>query len=173
MCFIAENKWEFDYHALLRGETSTLFAQDQDETPSSIADLPSHVQDSLRYLDTNVEPLADLSFDNLSIGEIIEEGSSEYIAGFIARKFRETHPELCSDDYARNFWVAHVSHGRLCIPSDSWLEQFKIFEPVFQTIHGYNIDRQEHVVQKLSNELMQRFPSVPEKIVSFYAKTRI
>jgi len=115
--------------------------------------------------------------DNLNIEAIVTEGGKEYIAGFIAKKFIISYPELSrkgAEEKSNNFWVATLSKGGLIEPSMYWCELFCKFEEFFTTIHGRNsICKEPNVVKKIICVLSERFTNENSDFLKCYCKMRV
>ena len=102
--------------------------------------------------------------------------AQKYLAGFIAHKLKEKHPELSAEGTMEEEvdcpWIDVLSRGGLRKPSPSWLEQFLRFEGEFHNVHGMSISRKSQVIKKMESHLHAKFPDVPADIIALYAKTR-
>ena len=134
----------------------------------------------------NEEPDPLLYDIDIGAQQEVEKSSSEidctdeakkYLAGYIAFKFKNTHPELGKDGTLELPvacpWIDCYSFGGLTKPSASWLETFCRLEGEFHNIHGTEISKESNIIKKLSFHLMAKFPQVPEKVIKFYSKMRI
>jgi hypothetical protein len=114
--------------------------------------------------------------NELTLAQKIHEGGAEYVAGFISKKFYETHPELhkTHQDYTSGSWVKLLSHGSLVLPSEYWFCVFKKFEEYFIAMHGDGdkINMNWAVTKTMECALNRRFPEIPPKIIKYYVRVR-
>ena len=101
----------------------------------------------------------------------------KYVAGYIAFKFKDSHPELSQDGSmeapVNTPWIDLLSYGGgLMRPSPSWFLQFQRLEGEFHNMHGQNISRRPRIIQDLEKQLVHKFPEIPQDIIKFYSKTR-
>lgn len=104
----------------------------------------------------------------------------EYIAGFIAKKFKNSHPQLgeytykIKSDHAYNLpsWVQQLSFGGLIKPSTYFLNTIKQWNKYFEIYHGDNKLRKEKlVVKKLALKIKKR-ENVSFIIIKLFCKLR-
>ena len=81
----------------------------------------------------------------------------EYIAGFIAKKFKSSNSELgdytykikADHSYTLPSWVQQLSFGGLIKPSSAFLEKIKMWNKFFELYHGDYVRKDTLVVKKL------------------------
>lgn len=106
----------------------------------------------------------------------IESDGLEYLAGWIAKKLKATHPQLGSYTYKnlRNMptWVSHLSYGGLIQPSEEFMAQIQQLEKLFskyikkgfKNVTGIN----KLIVAKISKEC-----DVDDIIIRAFVRQRI
>ncbi|KAB0804485.1 hypothetical protein PPYR_01455 [Photinus pyralis] len=71
-----------------------------------------------------------------SVNSQSEADGFNYLAGWIARKYKNKYPEMGNysyavktgdHDYVIPQWVQHLSHGGLTVPSEKWSSEIKFF----------------------------------------------
>jgi len=74
---------------------------------------------------------------------IAEEDGFQYVAGWIAKKFKNEFPELGSitkaneeHKYTLPSWLDHFSFGGSTAPSDEWMQVVKLIETEFNIYNG-------------------------------------
>ncbi|KAJ4442669.1 hypothetical protein ANN_04258 [Periplaneta americana] len=98
-----------------------------------------------------------------------EEDGLQYIAGYVASKFKDKYPDLgdythklqATHDYCIPSWVQHLSFGGLVKPSDKWMNNFHKIEKHFIEFHGNEVQRGENVLKGLLNmyqDILVTFP---------------
>jgi len=130
--------------------------------------------EELAEVDTEVE-LVSFTAEDLGLQARCEEGRKEYVAGFIARKFKEDYLNLsCSNPIGGNgVWVPMLSSGGLTQPSQVWFSYFRKFEELFEIFHkNGGVDKNFGVVKRFADYLNENYPEVPQEITSYYSKVR-
>jgi hypothetical protein len=87
---------------------------------------------------------------NASLGKITHYGETaavaiEYLAGWVAYKFKSTHPSLGiftyeskqEHGYSLPSWVGHLSFGGLKKPSPEWLHTAILLDKIFNKYHKH------------------------------------
>jgi hypothetical protein len=104
----------------------------------------------------------------------------EYIAGFIAKKFKNTHPQLgdftyrikSDNAYSLPSWVQQLSFGGLIKPSTDFLTTIKRWNKYFEIFHGENKLRKEPlVVKKLALKIKKR-EKLSFDVIKLFCKLR-
>lgn len=104
----------------------------------------------------------------------------EYIAGYIAKKFKDKYPDL--GDYTHQLlltehqynlpsWVEHLSYGGLIKPKRSWLQKVKKMNKYFLKYHGPQLEKKHSVTKQLSNFIYQK-ENIPLDLVQNFIKLR-
>ncbi|XP_050059969.1 uncharacterized protein LOC126551190 [Aphis gossypii] len=112
----------------------------------------------------------------------------EYLAGWVARKYRILFPELGSTtteinknqsihghDYGIPSWISHLSYGDLRIPSNDFLKYITRIEWLFKKITKQEIPKGSGVIRRLTNKIFKRM-EMPLKylpVVRTYIKQRL
>lgn len=125
-----------------------------------------------------------LSLSNLSQNEAIKRNSEndglEYLAGYIAKKFKNTHNlgyctykntnEHC---YAIPNWLQHLSFGGLIQPSKQWMKQVHIMEKKFNQFHGKtSIKSGQNIVKRTTNFLANTL-NISKELIEDFSRQRI
>lgn len=129
--------------------------------------------------------------ENVSTFETDGDGL-EYVAGAVARKFKEKHPyvgnfsykthdeyvhlgnfHLLDHDYAYpNSYIDHLSHGGLFKPSKEWLEEARKIDNFFKHYHKDNISKEKCVVSNVSRKIKQKYPDIPKDLIEYFVRLR-
>jgi hypothetical protein len=104
----------------------------------------------------------------------------EYIAGFIAKKFKNTHPQLgdftyrikSDNAYSLPSWVQQLSFGGLIKPSTDFLTTIKRWNKYFEIFHGENkLRKKPLVVKKLALKIKKR-ENLSFDVIKLFCKLR-
>ena len=105
-----------------------------------------------------------------------------YLAGRIARKFMDKHPDLGSKTSDTAYhestgvytWLYSVSKGGLIQPSNDFMKDIEKCEELFNEFHGEeDIDRKSRVLDRFAKVLENHFGSkYDKKLYMFFAKAR-
>lgn len=100
----------------------------------------------------------------------------EYLAGWIAFKFKETHPELGKHTYklpaSAPSWVQHLSFGGLMRPSPSWFQDARKMERMFTNFHKESFRSKKNIVKRLTHIILKKIPTRSEAIIKKFVKHR-
>jgi hypothetical protein len=103
----------------------------------------------------------------------------KYICGFLAHKFRFTHPEFGTKTNENSVfekveapWISALSRGGLTIPSTEFAQTIYAFEDIFKTIHGSDICTKEKVIASTIKIIEEKFPLFPKEVIKKYVRTR-
>jgi len=130
--------------------------------------------------------------DNDSLQEIdnkyeMEEDATEYLAGWVAKKFKIQFPELGSTttkcnlesplehDYQIPTWIHHLSYGGLIAPSQDFKNKVIRIERLFKKITKNQIPKRLGVVKYLTNKIIRQM-EIEEKykpVIQTYIKQRV
>lgn len=117
----------------------------------------------------------------------MQENAIEYLAGWIAKKYRLQFPELGSTttqcdsvqkqghDYTIPTWVNHLSYGGLIVPSLEFKNTTLRIERLFNKITKYKIPKGAGVLKLLTKKILRRMV-IEEKykpVIASYIKQRL
>lgn len=110
-----------------------------------------------------------------------EEDGFQYVAGWIAKKFKNEFPELGSitkaneeHKYTLPSWLDHLSFGGLTTPSDEWMQVVKLIETEFNTYNEkQQLNDRPNISKILTDKIMKKQTAFPEKIIKAYILQRI
>lgn len=115
------------------------------------------------------------------------EDATEYLAGWVAKKYKDKFPELgitttkfnnsnVSDhNYLLPSWIEHLSYGGLTMPSLSFKKQISRVERIFKKITQQKIPKGPGVVKQLATKIINRM-NIEDKykpVIHTYVKQRI
>ena len=104
-----------------------------------------------------------------------------YLAGRIARKFSDIHPDLGQktsdylpyEDKGDNTWLFMVSKGGLRAPSDDFIVDYERFNALFCNFHGDSANRDDRVLDKFVDILKKQFgDKYNTKLYQFFTRSR-
>lgn len=119
--------------------------------------------------------------------EEMTEDAIEYLAGWVAKKYKQKFPELGSTtttfnssnvrdhNYLLPSWIEHLSYGGLTMPSISFKNQISRVERIFKKITLQKIPKGPCVVKCLATKIIKRM-NIEEKykpVIHTYVKQRI
>lgn len=103
----------------------------------------------------------------------------EYIAGYLAKKFRKEMPtlgdftyKLQDDSYNLPSWVQQLSFGGLVKPTATWLEKIVKWNKYFEIFHGSLHRKGPEVVRKLTLKIKKKEPQFPIELIRSFCKLR-
>lgn len=117
----------------------------------------------------------------------MEEDAIEYLAGWVAKKYKLQFPELGSTttqcnleltqehDYQTPTWIHHLSYGGLIVPNQDFKNKVIRIERLFKKITKNQIPKRLGVVRYLTNKIF-RHMEIEEKykpVIQTYIKQRI
>ena len=124
-------------------------------------------------------------------GMKISEYGIQYAAGYVAAKRAKVDPslgtktcDLAAEDVPSGArWIYLLSRGNLTVPSEEWVDLFKLFEVVFSSIHNGkgvarrdgtvdHLSRAPGVVKKLADTLCFKWPRLDRRVIELYARLR-
>lgn len=122
--------------------------------------------------------------DNVTVDSqinISEEDGFQYLAGWIAKKFKNEFPELCSltknnteHQYILPNWLDHLSFGGLINPSEKWMEVVHFIEKKFNKYNGkLKLNNKPKISTKLTNKICKTQTVFPKKVIKAYILQRI
>jgi Transposase protein len=113
---------------------------------------------------------------NSCVEEKCELAGMEYVAGYLASKLLEDHPEFGHQDhnyYGKDHsWVVALSRKGIIQPSQVWLATFEKFNDFFDAFHSNSINKRKRILKDLEEVLIKTYPSIPVPAIKFYVKTR-
>ena len=117
---------------------------------------------------------------NIDCDEQLLCDGEDYLAGFLARCFKEKYPYL-GDQYTQCDSPPEWAKTRfifgtngLYVPSTQWREEFQKLEAVFKQMNpGDTIDSNLNFQERLQKSAQIAVPTVPEEVVKKWALTRI
>ena len=104
-----------------------------------------------------------------------------FLAGRIARKFSDIHPDLGRktseyepyEDIGDNTWLFTVSKGGLRAPSEDFVVDYERFNALFCNFHGDTVNRGDRVLDKVAAILKKHFGDKQNtNLYEFFAKSR-
>lgn len=123
------------------------------------------------------------SKDNLK--EESEKDGLAYIAGYLAKKLKEKHPELGKYTYQINeginmhsyghfpSWIKNLSFGGLIQPSDEWLDQVQRMDKYFVKLHKDNFKFKKHIIKRTTRYISTKVTDVQNELVASFARQRV
>ena len=137
----------------------------------------SHSSSSFFSLSSN-ESLKKSDF--IATSQETTEDALEYIAGYLANKYKDSLPDLgqftCKirNDHPTNIpsWVQQLSYGGLIKPTDQWLKIIKTWNTYFEIHHGESIRKGPGVVKNLAFKISKREKGYPFNIIKDFCKLR-
>jgi len=135
---------------------------------------------------TDTDTDTDTINDNKSINEMTQD-AIEYLAGWIAKKYRMKFPELgCTTtqlntsrvndhNYQLSTWTEHLSYGGLIVPSNYFKTKIFRIEKLFRKITKRQIPKGQRVVKQLTQKIFNRmdFDEKYYPVIQAYVKQRI
>lgn len=117
--------------------------------------------------------------DFTSASEEVTHDALEYIAGYLAYKYKKTLPNLGlhtykikRDNYSIPSWVQQLSYGGLIKPTGSWLKKIKKWNRYFLIYHGQDIRKGPDVSKKLAKMIFKKEKELPYSLVQNFCKLR-
>lgn len=114
---------------------------------------------------------------------IAEENGFSYVAGWIAKKFKNEFPQLGSlttnykyieHQYSLPTWLNHLSFGGLTSPSDEWMQVVTSMEKKFNKYNGkYQLSKKPNISTILTNKICKKQNIFPKKVIKAYILQRI
>lgn len=111
-----------------------------------------------------------------------EEDGLEYLAGWVAKKLKNTHPHLGNytyqthkeniHNYSLPNWLSFLSFGGLTQPSDEFLNQCKELNKLFVKYFGKNINYKKNILKKIV-EKIKSVTNIDEIIIKKFILQRI
>lgn len=148
------------------------------------------VKETHEDTESSTDTISESSFTGIISEDKNEMGRDaiEYLAGWVAKKFRQQFPELGSTttqynaaqnenghDYTMPSWINHLSYGGLILPSDYFKTHVFRIERLFKKITKQQIPKGPKVVKNLSKKIIKRM-EIEEKynfVVQTYVKQRV
>lgn len=110
--------------------------------------------------------------ENVPFNEI-ENDNVEYVAGYVAYRFKHKYPYLKSDEQGdTDSWINYVSKGNLSIPSRTLVNMAYKLEPIFKNLHGEGLSNKQYIIKELSTKLEEIFKDIPTEVISCLVRTR-
>ncbi|KAB0805345.1 hypothetical protein PPYR_02315 [Photinus pyralis] len=118
----------------------------------------------------------------------VEDDGTQYLAGFIAKKFIHKYPYLGGHSYkdeealnlhsyAMPSWVQSLSFGGLIQPSAEWMRQMQVMETYFIKFHKDNFSPGKIIIKRTTNYIIKKLQKkkidVPYELVKSFSKQRI
>lgn len=129
-----------------------------------------------------------ISVDELSLLEEFEKEIAQqkieteallYVTGYVAHRFRSSHPYLgvptaTMEPLDKHDLLSCLSRGNCIYPSESFLSVAKIMEEEFLKFHGSTFSTESGIFDKLTNCVMARVDCnvFPQKIIHCLVRTR-
>lgn len=108
-------------------------------------------------------------------GEVVPHEALQYIAGYVAHRFRNQYPELGGIDLAPQpiNWIQYLSRGGLVTPSDKFMRNIVTAEGCFMSIHGNDICKEKNIFRKVTDAVVHKIGnSIPHEVVQCFVRTR-
>ncbi|KAL5246276.1 hypothetical protein ACI65C_013684 [Semiaphis heraclei] len=110
--------------------------------------------------------------ENVPFNEI-ESDNVEYVAGYVAYRFKHKYPYLKSEEQGdTDSWINYVSKGNLSIPSRTLVNMAYKLEPMFKKLHGEGLSNKQYIIKELSTKLEKIFKDMPPEVISCLVRTR-
>jgi hypothetical protein len=132
------------------------------------------------------------TFENLEVKtptsnnlkNLLEQDGLEYLAGWIAKKLKASHPHLgdytnynlqerYSNDFTIPSWVVHLSYGRLIKPTNQFLTVIKGLEEEFNNYMFEGLINSKKITQKLFKKIKFKYQNVDDIIIRTFVKQRL
>lgn len=111
--------------------------------------------------------------------ETTEEDGLHYLAGWIAKKLRKSHPELGNYTSKVQYnnkilpsWIKHLSFGGLVEPSNEWKNKITELENNFKKYFGNEVIHMRNTTRILVNNI-KKSVDVDETILRTFVKQRL
>lgn len=117
-------------------------------------------------------------------GESEKDGLA-YIAGYLAKKHRDSHPDLGKYTYTLNesinqhnyshfpSWIQNLSFGGLIQPSDEWLDHVTKMDKYFQKFHKDTFYFKKNIIKKTAEYILSKVKDVPKELVKSFCRQRV
>lgn len=117
-------------------------------------------------------------------GESEKDGLA-YIAGYLAKKHKESHPDLGKYTYKIDkgisqhsyshfpSWIQNLSFGGLIEPSDKWLDYVNKMDTYFQKLHKNNFHFTKNIVKRTTQYILSKVTDVPKELVTSFCRQRV
>jgi hypothetical protein len=146
-----------------------------DRDPDRTAEESEQIENTVSSLDDEPSPSTEVN----RLSETEGDGLA-YIAGWIAKKHKSSHPELgdytyrVREDhtYALPSWIQQLSYGGLIEPSPEWCLDVSKMDKYFLEHHGDSFVKGRNVVKNLTDQLSAMFPSLDKDVIKTFAKIR-
>lgn len=117
------------------------------------------------------------NFEALVARENIEENALLFIAGYVAHRFRNIHPELGTPTrnlpMIPNNWLFFLFRRNCIYPSKSFQETAEIMNNEFDKFHRNFFNKKIKIFDKLTNIVCKKINyKFPEKVISGLVRTR-
>ncbi|XP_011861392.1 PREDICTED: uncharacterized protein LOC105558377, partial [Vollenhovia emeryi] len=109
---------------------------------------------------------------------LVQEAGLEYVAGFVAHKFKAKYLSLGSTEHeggTTTKWIQAVSKGYLTNPSAELLNASKVVEKCFTQFHGDYFSKENFVISKvvaLVKNSADYLNEIPDEVLQYLVKTR-
>lgn len=108
--------------------------------------------------------------------DIVENEGLIYIVGYVAHRFRHTHPNLGDPTRSvqiRNDWLSLISKGGCIYPTNEFIEIGKKMNIAFTKFHGNDLSREPYIFDKLTDIVLDEIKSdFPRKVIACLVRTR-
>lgn len=129
---------------------------------------------------TSTDTLSQFNVDD-NLTTYTENDGFEYLAGWMAKKLKNSHPELGDythklnheHDYVRPSWVRHLSFGGLVAPTTAFKSLILQLDKEFNKYMGDGLKNDKDITKKLLKKFQITFPSIDEDIIKLFIKHRI
>lgn len=116
------------------------------------------------------------AFEKYSDQKLVAEQGLEYIAGYVAYRFKDKYK---LGEHTKNLrkvddsWIFFISKGYYMYPSANFLNTAKIMDEEFARFHGELFSKEEFVFNKLTKIVMNKTKNeFPEEVIHCLVRTR-
>ncbi|EFN72296.1 Transposable element P transposase, partial [Camponotus floridanus] len=151
---------------------------------TSTAVIPTVIASTLKQMCTSTPTRVhseNSTLDSKNASHIVQEEGLQYVAGYIAHRFKRKYPHLgertgiASNENTETNWIKVVSKGYLIYPSIELLRMSRLVEKCFNDFHGHYFSKEDYVIQKViklvqNNE--EYDPCIPQDVLQCLVRTR-
>lgn len=108
-----------------------------------------------------------------------EDDGLHYVAGWLAKKFKSSHPEigdftykLKCNSYILPSWVSQLSYGGLVEPSGLWKNAVFKMDNIFLEFNGNSIRKGPVITKNLTETVMSFLPETDKVLIHGFSRLR-